>query len=91
MIFFRLDWLEKHEPSTIPEGYCFSIVYACLVDCTQSIYAAIEVDDSNLDNLPLNLNKQNDKEALAKDLFYDSYLFLLEGLSLLLECRYFNL
>lgn len=45
IFFIRLDWLEKHEPSTIPEGYTFSIAYSCLLDCTQSIYAAIETDN----------------------------------------------
>lgn len=89
-LYFRLDWLEKHEPSPIPEGYTFSLVYACLIDCTQSVYAAIEIENMNLLDSSINSNKQNDinKETLAKDLFYASYLFLLEGHSLLLECRY---
>lgn len=34
--------MEKHEPSPVPEGYCLSIAYMCLIDCTHSVYSAIE-------------------------------------------------
>uniref|UniRef100_A0A915D9Y5 Mon2 C-terminal domain-containing protein n=1 Tax=Ditylenchus dipsaci TaxID=166011 RepID=A0A915D9Y5_9BILA len=73
-----LDWLEKHEAGPVPEGYCLSIAYACLVDSTHSIFAAID-QKSPVEGSGMETN-------LSRQLFYSTYSHLLDGLAILLDC-----
>jgi len=68
----RLEWLEKHEPGALPDGYCLSLAYTCLIDCTRSIFTGID--------------SSKGKEGLQRQLLLASDAPLLTGLSLLLEC-----
>lgn len=72
---FRLDWLEKHEPGPVPEGYCLSIAYMCLIDCTHSVYSAVEgrYQANNHDNLS---NENIDVDGNFSFLFCNNILLL---------------
>lgn len=61
---YSLEWLEKHEPGPVPEGYCISVAYTCLVDCTHAIYAAVE--ESMRERKTSSCNSGEDETHLEK-------------------------
>lgn len=67
--------MEKHEPGPVPEGYCLSIAYMCLIDCTHSVYSAIEGRNqiNNNENL-INKTTNVDGKIFLKLLFYSKFI-----------------
>lgn len=80
--------LDKLDPPVIPDGYCMSVAYACLLDIVRSISLVIMnivADPSDRAN--------NEKVASAEEsafslqLVNSSWCGLLAALTLLLEAR----
>uniref|UniRef100_A0A0K0G4R8 Protein MON2 homolog (inferred by orthology to a human protein) n=1 Tax=Strongyloides venezuelensis TaxID=75913 RepID=A0A0K0G4R8_STRVS len=72
-----LDSLDKHDCVPLPYGYIHSLLYFCVFDFVQSLYAAFE-DDKAVNNVP--------SDVLSNTLFRSSYKPILEIVILLLEC-----
>ncbi|CAD5226469.1 unnamed protein product [Bursaphelenchus xylophilus] len=81
-----LEWLDKHDPASVPEGYNLSVAYFSLVDLTHSIYAVVEEDNSPSYSLQNKPTESQRKSEVASQLYLSSYKKLIEGLTLLLEC-----
>lgn len=89
--------LDKSDPPAIPDGYCMSVAYSCLLDVVRSISLVVE-------NIPLGsandphgssphsrdqqpaVNDEDD--AFRIQLVNSSWCGLLAALTLLLEARY---
>uniref|UniRef100_A0A0K0EM20 Protein MON2 homolog n=1 Tax=Strongyloides stercoralis TaxID=6248 RepID=A0A0K0EM20_STRER len=72
-----LDSLDKHDCIPLPYGYIHSLLYFCVFDFVQSLYAAFE-DDKVVNNVS--------SEIISNTLFRNSYKPVLEIVMLLLEC-----
>jgi len=94
--------LDKSDPPAVPDGYCMSIAYACLLDIVRSISLVVENmsptstshnSNSTMDNNrstkiePLPVNSAGE-DAFSIQLVNSSWCGLLAALSLLLEARY---
>lgn len=92
--------LDKNEPPLIPDGYCMSVAYACLLDVVRSISLVVENIPSNRladDTSPASTNNQQseikpqtisaDDDAFSIQLVNSSWCGLLAALTLLLEAR----
>ena len=95
---YSLEMLEKSEPPTIPDGYCMSVAYACLLDVVRSISLVVEniPSSSSAGDAPasssqpsINPTITNDEDdAFSIQLVNSSWCGLLAALTLLLETRY---
>uniref|UniRef100_A0AC35U800 Protein MON2 homolog n=1 Tax=Rhabditophanes sp. KR3021 TaxID=114890 RepID=A0AC35U800_9BILA len=72
-----LDALDKHEFVSIPFGYFHSLLYFCIFNFIQSLYAAIE-DDKTVNEVPASI--------ISQTLFDSAYKNMLEAVILLLDC-----
>ena len=92
--------LDKSEPPTVPDGYCMSIAYACLLDIVRSISLVVEnmsptstshnsnsTADSPASNLGPSSESSGGEDAFSIQLVNSSWCGLLAALSLLLEAR----
>ena len=92
--------LDKSVPPTIPDGYCMSVAYACLLDVVRSISLVVE----NIPSVPTNnmsmpsvesvqarvkpsSSGNQDDDAFSIQLVNSSWCGLLAALTLLLEAR----
>ena len=95
--------LDKSDPPQVPEGYCMSIAYACLLDIVRSISLVVEnmsptssthansIIASTVDNSPSSkmepLLNNVLEDAFSIQLVNSSWCGLFAALSLLLEAR----
>lgn len=82
-----LDWLEKHEASNVPPGYCISLAYACLIDVTHSIYAVVEEVNSPTKEPVEDEKEIEEHKKVSLELFQCAANSLLHGLVQLLVAR----
>lgn len=88
-----LEMLDKTDPPLIPDGYCMSVAYACLLDVVRSISLIVENISTSAGNGANKKCDDGDKSAaLDEDVFSiqlvnSSWCGLLAALTLLLEAR----
>lgn len=88
-----LEMLDKQEPPAIPDGYCMSVAYACLLDVIRSISLIVQAPGGVTTDIPASTAKSregasNDEDAFSIQVVNSSWCGLLAALSLLLEARY---
>ena len=93
-----MELLDKSDPPTIPDGYCMSVAYACLLDIIRSISLVVDNNFNNAivnDATPRAAIRVSDKKNTSEDsafniqLINSSWCGLLAALTLLLDARYF--
>ena len=88
--------LDKSDPPVIPEGYCMSVAYACLLDIVRSISLVVDSVEAqscgseSLTSTATNANEKgtsSEENAFSIQLVNSSWCGLLAALTLLLEAR----
>ena len=84
--------LDKTDPPLIPDGYCMSVAYACLLDVVRSISLIVEnisANTTNISKTPESNEKSAllDEDAFSIQLVNSSWCGLLAASTLLLEAR----
>ena len=84
--------LDKTDPPLIPDGYCMSVAYACLLDVVRSISLIVENISSNRTNVSQTAGDSEktallDEDAFSIQLVNSSWCGLLAASTLLLEAR----
>jgi hypothetical protein len=94
MLLTSLEMLDKSDPPVIPEGYCMSVAYACLLDIVRSISLVVDnVEAQSFGSESLTSTATNEKgtsseeNAFSIQLVNSSWCGLLAALTLLLEAR----
>lgn len=84
--------LDKTDPPLIPDGYCMSVAYACLLDVVRSISLIVENISANTNNISQTpeISEKTallDEDAFCIQLVNSSWCGLLAASTLLLEAR----
>ena len=96
ILITSLEMLDKSDPPVIPEGYCMSVAYACLLDIVRSISLVVDSVEAqscgseSLTSTATNANEKgtsSEENAFSIQLVNSSWCGLLAALTLLLEAR----